>query len=252
MTIINKPTSNKFSRDGNIPDIIVCHQTAGTKLSSALNWFMNKLSFTSANFLVDLDGTIIQCVPIPDGAWCNGNKIKDSESNASNYYKKSLNPIVRSRKINANKYTVSIEFVHKGQGNITEAQKVAGLWLMKYIRSELKRIYNYDYIADELHLIGHNQISPVNKAGCPGKLFPFKYFLDGLNGKETSEFDDIRIGDKVQYNGDVYADSFGGGISNKGHREGISVVDKIVENRKAGYLVRGKGWFEKSSLKEIK
>ena len=198
MEIIYKPTKNKFSRDGNIPDIIVCHQTAGTNINSAINWFMDPDSFTSANFLVGLDGKIIECVPITEAAWCNGNKIADKESGASNYYKKSLNPIVQSRKINANKYTISIEFVHQGDGNITEAQKVSGLWLMNYIRSELKRIYGYDFIPDRLHIFGHNEISPVNKAGCPGKLFPFGYFINGLDNKVPINIVDDTETDKLK------------------------------------------------------
>lgn len=198
MEINNKPTKNKFSRDGNIPDIIVCHQTAGTNINSAINWFMNPDSFTSANFLVGMDGKIIECVPITEAAWCNGNKIKNNEASASNYYKNSLNSIVRSRKINANKYTNSIEFVHQGDGNITEAQKASGLWLMNYIRSELKRIYGYDFIVDRLHIIGHCEISPINKAGCPGKLFPFRYFIDGLNKKDNVNIIDDSETDKLK------------------------------------------------------
>jgi N-acetyl-anhydromuramyl-L-alanine amidase AmpD len=257
MVIINKPTTNKYSRDGNIPDMICCHQTSGTKASSALNWFLDKLSFTSANFLVDQDGTIYQCVPINYGAWCNGNKIKLSEINESNHYTKSLNPIIRSRKINANKYTVSIEFVHKGLGDITDKQKESGLWLMKYIIAEIKRIYNYDFIIDRQHIIGHYEISPVKKAGCAGKLFPYDYFINGLKGNEPVKIpvkvnNIIEIGDKVEYAGAIFTNSLGECKSCKGYRTGTGIVNDINDN-KAGYLIDGqdKGWFKKESLKEI-
>ena len=252
MKIINKLSPNNSSRDNNTPDIIVCHQTAGDSIKSALNWFMQKISGVSSNYLVDKDGTIYCCVPIERMAWCNGNKVKDTEVNTSNYYKKSLNKIVRSRKINANKYTVSIEFVHKGFGDITELQKSSGLWLMKYIISEIKRIYKYDFIADRDHIIGHYEISPINKASCPGKDFPFDYFIRRLQPIEPPKPIELMVGDYADFNGVIYTDSYGNANSAKGHRIGSGYIERIFENRKAGYLIRNNGWFEESSLKRKK
>lgn len=181
MTIKNRFTQNKSSRDGHTPDMIVCHQTAGTSLSSALYWFLDPTSQISSNYLVDLNGDIVCCVPITEAAWCNGNRIKESEKNLSNHYTKSLNSIVRSRAVNANKYTISIEFVHKGNGNITGEQRQKGVELMKHIIQEVETKYKHKFIKDRNHIIGHYEISPVNKAGCPGKDFPFDYFVRELN-----------------------------------------------------------------------
>lgn len=243
--IITKNSPNFSSRKNRIPDIIVCHQTAGTSVSSALNWFADPKSGTSSNFIVDINGTIYCCVPIDKMAWCNGNKSSILDRGASNHYTKSLNPIVKSRAYNANLYTVSIEFVHKGKGDISAQQKSAGLALMKYIKSELKRLYNHDFKADREHIIGHYEISPVNKSGCPGILFPYQYFIDNLSDVKK----ELAVGDEVEYNGLVYTDSYGNPSSAKGLRKGKGILAKIIPNRSAGYLVDKIGWFYKSNLK---
>lgn len=181
MNIIQKYTPHWSERKGWVPDMICCHQTSGS-IQSCINWFANPESKVSAHFAVAKDGTVYQFVPIEKMAWCNGTK---TDSTASNYYGKSPNSLIRARKTNANFYTVSIEFENQDTGVLTEAQYDAGLQLMMQIRSEVRRIYGTSIPIDRLHVIPHADCSPVNKATCPGKDFPFTRFLEDLNRFET-------------------------------------------------------------------
>ncbi len=178
MKIIEYTTVNMSSRQGWVPDMICCHQTAGA-VKSAINWFKNPMSKVSAHYIVDKEGQIYNFVPIEKMAWANGSNSTDKS--LPYHYSKSKSAIVRERKTNANFYTVSVEFENDNTGILTEAQYNAGLFLMKHIRSELKRIYGVEFNADREHIIAHSDINPTQKAGCPGKDFPFDRFIADLN-----------------------------------------------------------------------
>lgn len=184
MKIIEYDSPHKSSRQGWKPDMICCHQTSGAA-KSAINWFINKESKVSAHYLVDKLGQIYSFVPIEEMAWANGTNTTDPE--LSYHYSKSKLQKVRERKTNANLYTVSIEFENDDTGILTEPQYEAGLWLMKKIIKNLKEIYNVDFVADREHIIGHSDLNPIRKAGCPGKDFPFERFIKDLTPKYEEE-----------------------------------------------------------------
>ena len=177
MKIIKKTTPHYSSRSNWVADMICCHQTSGS-IKSCINWFANPDSQVSSHFAVAKDGTVYQFVGIDKMAWCNGTNTTDRSK--SNHYSKSPNALIRERKANANKYTVSIEFENKDTGILTEAQYKAGLELMIYIIGEIKRLYGVNFKIDRDHLIGHCDCSPKNKAFCPGKDFPFDLYLNDL------------------------------------------------------------------------
>ena len=182
MKINEYTTANMSSRQGWVPDMICCHQTSGSA-KSAINWFTNSRSKVSAHYLVDKSGGIYNFVPIEKMAWANGSNSTDES--LPYHYSKSKSEIVRERKTNANFYTVSVEFENEDTGILTEPQYEAGLWLMKHIRSELKNIYGLEFQADREHIIAHSDINPTQKAGCPGKDFPFERFIHDLNEEEN-------------------------------------------------------------------
>jgi len=186
MNITKKLSPNKYSgRNGWKPDMIVCHITEGS-YDGSISWLCNPASKASAHFVVGRDGRITQLVELTDTAWCNGTS---TDPNSSVFYGKSTLEAVRERKTNANYYTISIE--HEGyysqtKGNLTSAQLTATIDLIKYIRSEVKRIYGVDIPADREHIVGHYQINPVTKPNCPGEKFPFDYILVALNREEAA------------------------------------------------------------------
>jgi N-acetylmuramoyl-L-alanine amidase len=157
--------TNSSGRDGHVPCVIVDHISAGT-MSSMDGWFTSPANeVSSAHFGVSKTGEIHQYVPIERMAWGNGLTLEAIA--------RATAPIIREHAgVNPNKYTVSIE--HEGtDGELTEAQFAASVWLHRYIRDEVQRIYGQTIRLDEQHVIGHFQVDPVRKPNCPGPKFPW-------------------------------------------------------------------------------
>lgn len=186
--ITRKNSPNHFKgRKGEKPIMIVNHITEGYAMG-AVSWLCNPRSQASAHFVVTREGKIYQLVDIRDAAWCNGT---GTNPQGKYYYKRSTNSIVRSKAINANLFTISIEhegFSYKeGRGALTEKQYAATLWLHGYIDSEVKRIYGYNINFDRMHVVGHYVIAPKEKPNCPGPLFPWDRLINDLNKTKGSD-----------------------------------------------------------------
>ena len=171
MKIEQKASPNCFSRNGWKPDMIVCHIAEGT-YDGTIRWLCNPASQTSSHFVVGKDGRIAQLVPLDQAAWCNGTSMA---ANDKRYFGKSTLETVRERKTNANYYTISIEhegYWKDGRGKLTAAQQEASVGLIRYIRTEIKRLYGMEVPADREHIVGHYEINPITKPCCPGACFP--------------------------------------------------------------------------------
>lgn len=157
--------TNSSSRDAHKPIVIVDHISAGS-MGSMDNWFTssgNKVS--SAHFGVARDGRIHQYVPIERMAWTQGltaDRIPFATAS-----------IIREHYgVNPNKYCIGIE--HEGNdGDLTEAQFAATVWLHKYIQAEVLRIYGHKIELTPRYVIGHFQVDPKRKPNCPGPKFPW-------------------------------------------------------------------------------
>ena len=68
----------------------------------------------------------------------------------------------------------------QNDGIITAEQIEASVKVMKEIIKYLKDKYNYDFIIDRNHIIGHNEINPVVRKKCPGSKFPFAEIISRL------------------------------------------------------------------------
>lgn len=185
MKITQKSSPNKFSgRKGWKPDLIVCHITEGY-YAGAVSWLCNPDSKASSHFVVSQKGEVTQLVPLEDGSWCNGTGV--SSSSDSRHYSKSTHPLVKSRKTNANYYTVTIEFegFSKNGGALTAVQTDTAVELIRHIKTEVKRIFGVDIQFNRQSIIGHYEINPITKPNCPGKNFPFNEIIARLNGGAT-------------------------------------------------------------------
>lgn len=164
-------------------DIIVFHQTGGNELAPAMRWYLNPNAQCSPNWLIDTDGTIYQLVDPDNAAWCNGTSLNAGDNK---YYGYALSSIVRSRKANANLYSLSAEFVHCQWGNITEAQKTAAVELIKNVIIPYMKKNGVMPVIDRTHVIGHSEVTPKTrdpeKLNCPGKQFPFDEIIQRVNG----------------------------------------------------------------------
>ena len=165
-------------RNNYVPNMIVCH--INNTYGSALKVFYDKESEVSAHYVIRRDGHIKQVVSLDDSAWANGTSLNE-ESNV--YYEFAKSPLIRSIKDNANYYTFSIE--HESfDGSLTDEQLKSSVKVMREIISYLKEKYNYDFIIDRDHIIGHSDVNPVVRNKCPGKKFPYDTIIKELKGVE--------------------------------------------------------------------
>ncbi|WP_304942418.1 N-acetylmuramoyl-L-alanine amidase [Vallitalea guaymasensis] len=172
--------TNKSTRRGHAPKVIVDHITEGSA-KSTINWFTSSgNTVSSAHFLVTKSGEIYQFVKIEENAWANGiNSYNRKYSTAS---------IVKEMGVNPNWYSVSIE--HEGihrmtQGKLTDKQLAATIWLHQYIIDYVKRKWDVDIPLDRKHILGHYEIDPRRKPNCPGEKYPFNQIIQALNNKNT-------------------------------------------------------------------
>lgn len=176
--------TNKSSRNGYKP-IAICNHITGGTASSAHNWFTstgNEVS--SAHYIVTKKGEIWQYVDLASMAWANG--VKMSTINDPNLQSK-LAPLVKKMQTNPNYYTVSIE--HEGtDGELTEAQFQATVWLHKHIRDEVKQRFGSDIVFNRDNILGHYQIDPIRKPYCPGPKFPWDRLIKALTVQERPMF----------------------------------------------------------------
>ena len=173
MQIINRPSPNRTSgRQGQIPDFIVCHITGGS-FTSAINTITNPASQVSYHFVVNREGTVAQSVDISDTAWANGTTINGD--NRDNHH--STIPQIRSRRLNANQFTISIGFADSTSGELSAVQLLAGVDLLMYILAYVRNLYGFDIPLARTNIIGHHEVNPITRPFCPGPRFPFEELI---------------------------------------------------------------------------
>lgn len=181
-----RQSPNHSSRGGWKPDMICFHITEGS-YAGAVNWLCNSASEASAHFVIAQDGRIAQLVDLKESAWTQGTS---TDPNSKVFYGKSTLEVVRSRKTNANYYMIGIETEgvwSKTKGKLTDKQLEAAVWLVKYIKEEVKRIFGVDIPIDRDHIVGHYQVAPITKPNCPGPAFQFDEIIARANGKTEHE-----------------------------------------------------------------
>lgn len=160
------PNVRSLSQPPSHPPLIVLHTMAGS-LSGTLAHFQNPASEVSSHYGVGKKGEIHQYVKETDGAWTNGRILKPSSGQ------------VIQRGGNPNRYTITIEFEGKDRGGrLDQPQYQAGLWLVKDIAARWKIPLTREY------LIGHFEIDSINKAECPGPLFPWSLLMKHLQSEK--------------------------------------------------------------------
>lgn len=188
MKLIKKNSPNHYNgRAGWKADMICFHQTGGTSVTTALNWYMNPAAQCSPNYVIDANGDVYQLVDPDNGAWANGTSTKTTDKK---YYGFALSELVRTRKTNANYYTYSIEFVHCQWGNINESQIASAVDLIRTVIIPHMKSHGIKPVIDRAHLVGHSDITPKTrdpeKFNCPGKRFPYDEIIKRVNGKAAS------------------------------------------------------------------
>ena len=166
---------NSSNRTNKYPvDIIVNHITAGWAAEDAVNIFMNDSKNVSTHFVVEnpfykrSSGRKIYVVVDPSlRAWGNGTS---TASTSTVYNGKSTDPTVRERNINANDYTISIEFVAMDANAFNQYPTLYDEYLEAF-----KEIVDYlnehtDYKFNKV--LNHCDVAPQTKPNCKMPFTP--------------------------------------------------------------------------------
>ena len=140
------------------------------------NHFYTKEDYVSAHYIIRRDGFVKKLVNIEDRAWANGTS---TNPDSDIYYRFARSNIINSNSLNANDYTISIEHI-SFDGSLSDEQFYSSVNTIKEIIREIKEKYNYDFIIDEEHIIGHRDVTPITRPYCPGDKFPMKKIIDEL------------------------------------------------------------------------
>lgn len=153
MNIIQSPSPNFYSRDGQKADTLVIHITDGAHPGD-LNWLTNPASQVSSHFLIAPGGPIHQLIQLQYAAWHAGRidaPVAPLKKNSFGFY------------INPNKYTVGIEVSLIPPALMDEWQLKSLHWLIK---SHLKPLLNLSL--DRQHIWGHWEV--FSKKTCPATI----------------------------------------------------------------------------------
>ena len=193
----NEYINNKMDRDSGIlknPDIIVLHYTGSNNINGDINTLFYSKKQVSVQFVIDLDGTIHQLMPVNKIAWHAG------ESRLGN-------------RTDLNKYSIGIEIVNAGflteksDGSFTtwygDPVNKEDAVLLKH-KNESKEKYWHTYTKNQIdsvkvlcdtlcdvfgikYIVGHDDISPGRKQD-PGPAFPVEKIKSQLldNRKEAT------------------------------------------------------------------
>ena len=196
MNLIQRVSPNfTRGRGGLIPDALVMH-TTGNTTQSGTNTVLNGNSGVSYHFIITgadfaghgivpslKDGDVIQFVDIADTAWHSG--ITAIVRN-SGVFRNKAHQVVQKRPQSPNSYTIGIGFGDMNRNNwgLTQAQIASAVSLILHIQSEVMQRFNYSIPLTREHIIGHNQVDPVNRPNCPGPRFPFDEIIENLLREE--------------------------------------------------------------------
>ncbi len=147
--IIQKPSPNFGSRDGNPIKYICLHIAAGTLLGTD-NWFANPKSQVSSNYGVGYNGEIHQYVNDSNMAWANG----VVKSPTAQIVKDNLG-------VNQNKISLSIENEGYSLDKAPDTQINALVGLIRLLATK------YNIPMDRQHIIGHYEIDLIDRPNCP-------------------------------------------------------------------------------------
>lgn len=156
MSLINIFNGKSQDRKNSIPDMIVFH-----KVTSPYKIMIEQYptSKKSVNFVVDTNGNIGYIIPINKAGYLCETSINHS---LMNFYRNSSNSITKSRKLDANLYTISVDIIadYDSYNDMPSIQKDAIIWLVNYIRNTVNTSYNILIPLNKDYITGYDKIIP--------------------------------------------------------------------------------------------
>lgn len=147
--------------------IAIVNHVAGGYWNSNYNWIMNPTSNASYHYYVKKTGEIVQFVEESNASYANGRIEKPTWR------------LLKSSNINPNLYTIAISREGHNHESLTNEQYKSILELHQMLISK----YNIPITRD--HIIGHYMIDSINRAYCPGHVFPWDKLLNDLKNSKT-------------------------------------------------------------------
>ncbi|MCZ8195475.1 MAG: N-acetylmuramoyl-L-alanine amidase [Aquidulcibacter sp.] len=161
--------------DGN-PEGIIMHYTAGGSGKGSANYFASNPDSVSAHFVIERDGTVIQC--------------RRTNFKANHAGKSSFRGL-----IGLNNYTIGIEIANRGfsptekEGWLKSAHKNQSDWIVwwePYPDEQIRSVIEVSRALRAAHptikwIAGHDDIAPGRKID-PGPAFPMQRVNDGIMG----------------------------------------------------------------------
>lgn len=144
------PSPNYHGRYGRVVEAIVIHCMEGT-MSATAEWFADGASQVSAHYGVSKAGQIVQYVDENLCAWHCG-RVEEPTSIL----------VQDNAGINPNLYTIGIEHEGDGTEDLTTAQRLASISLIRDIA------FRRRFPIDRVHIIGHHEIYKPKK--CPDAI----------------------------------------------------------------------------------
>lgn len=143
---------------------VVLHIAEGT-YGGTIGWFARAESGVSAHFLIGPGGEIAQFVSVYDSAWANG-----ATWNADHWVDpdgRAIHPTWpgMAPPTNPNWTTISVEHAGRSGDAWPAAMTEASTRLLRWLAAACPTLAPY---APHHTLIGHNEISPLSRANCPG------------------------------------------------------------------------------------
>lgn len=154
MQIIQKPSPNFDSRDGQSVDMLVLHYTGMQSAEAALARLCDATAKVSAHYMVSEDGNIFQLVDENNRAWHAGVSYWRGNSNI-------------------NQRSVGIEIVNKGHEFGYCPFPQAQMEAVASLCSDIVARHNIP----PHNVVGHSDIAPTRKKD-PGELFDWKLLAD--------------------------------------------------------------------------
>lgn len=246
----NEYIDNKMDRDSGIlknPDIIVIHYTGSNKIKADIQTLFYSKKQVSVQFVIDLDGTIHQLMPVNKIAWHAG------ESRLGN-------------RTWLNKYSIGIEIVNAGflteksDGSFTtwygDPVKKEDAVLLKH-KNESKEKYWHTYTKNQIdsvkelceilcdefgieYIVGHDDISPGRKQD-PGPAFPIEKIRSLLLDNRKEAKSSINATQQKDF-GIVKVDKLN--IRQGGNVQSAKVAKPLTKDHKVEIIEEKDGWYK--------
>lgn len=163
------------------PSIVVMHFTAGGGGAGSAAWLANPQSAASAHFVVDRDGTIIQCVSLDDRAWHAGKSAWKGLSGLNSYSVgielANWGPLLDGGKTAGGKSVPFVMARHKNDG-VLRAWEIYPAAQIAAAEALARAIAAYFPITE---IVGHDDIAPGRKLD-PGPAFDMGLFRQEVLG----------------------------------------------------------------------